>query len=75
MAPSPVADSNELPREFYATTLAMTEALYDKENGDARRTEAGIVHAVFVFTVALLIPSQFVVSCDQELSECWIEMR
>ena len=75
MAPSPVADSNELPREFYATTLAMTEALYDNENGDARRTEAGMVHAVFVFTVALLIPSQFVVSCDQELSECWIEMR
>jgi hypothetical protein len=32
------------------------------------------VQAVLVFTVALLIPSQFVVSYDHELSDRWIKM-
>ena len=48
----------------------MTEEAYAKENGDARRTEAGMVHAVVDLTVELLSPSQFDVSVDHELSAC-----
>ena len=70
VAPFPVDDSVELPREFDATTLAVTDALEAKENGEALRTLAGIVHAVLDLTVALLTPSQFVVSCDHVLSAC-----
>jgi hypothetical protein len=67
-APFPVDDSNELPREFYATTFAITEAPYARENGDARRIVAGIEQAVFDFTVALLRPSQLIGSVVHEVS-------
>ena len=70
VAPLPVADSTELPREFCATTLAITEAPLPNENGPARRTLAGIVHAVFVLIVALFTPSQLFYSYDHELSVC-----
>ena len=59
VAPLPVAESGEAPKEFIATTLAFTDALYASEKGDSRRTEAGMLHAVFNFTVALFTPSQF----------------
>ena len=48
----------------------MTDEACARENGDARRTDAGMVHAVVDLTVALLIPSQFDVSFDHELSAC-----
>ncbi len=48
----------------------MTDEAYAKENGDVRRTNAGMVHAVVDLTVALFRPSQFDVSVDHELSAC-----
>ena len=72
VAPFPFVESKELPKEFWAVTFAVTEEAYPKENGDARRTEAGMVHAVVDLTVELLSPSQFDVSVDHELSACWI---
>ena len=48
----------------------MTDDPLASENGVARRTDAGIVHAVVNLTVALLRPSQFDVSVDHELSAC-----
>ena len=48
----------------------MTDDPLTSENGVARSTDAGIVHAVFDLTVALLRPSQFDVSDDHELSAC-----
>jgi len=72
VAPFPVAESEELPKKFWAVTLAVTDEAYARENGDARRTEAGMVHAVVDWTVELFSPSQFDVSVDHELSACWI---
>ncbi len=68
VAPLPVADSKELPKEFYETTFAFIIAPATKENGEARSTDAGIEQAVFALTTSLLSPSQFVVSYDQEPS-------
>ncbi len=48
----------------------MTDEACARENGDALRTDAGMVHAVVDLTVALLRPSQFDVSVDHELSAC-----
>ena len=50
--------------------MAVTDEAYARENGDARRTEAGMVHAVVDWTVELFSPSQFDVSVDHELSAC-----
>ena len=50
--------------------MAVTDVACAKENGDARRIYAGMVHAVVDLTVALLRPSQFEVSVDHELSAC-----
>ena len=68
VAQLPVVDSKEFPREFYATSLADTEAPGASEKGEDRSILPGIVHAVFNLTVALLTPSQFAVSCDHVLS-------
>ncbi len=48
----------------------MTDEACGRENGDARRTDAGMVHAVVDLTVELFSPSQFDVSVDHELSAC-----
>ena len=48
----------------------MTDDPLASKNGEARRTDAGIVHAVVDLTVELLRPSQFDVSVDHELSAC-----
>ena len=72
IAPFPVAEYEELPSEFNARTLAVTDDPDVRENGEALKTLAGIVHLVFDLTVALLTPSQFAVSCVYVLSACLI---
>jgi hypothetical protein len=50
--------------------LAVIDIACAKENGEARRIDAGMVHAVVYLTVVLLRPSQFDVSVDHEPSAC-----
>ena len=53
-APLPSDDAVESPIELIAVTLAMTESVSPRSNGDASRVETGIVHSV-----ADMIPLSF----------------
>ena len=52
-APEPCSDSNELPYEFMATTLAMMLSPHSRLKGSSSRTVAGIVHVRSVDKVIL----------------------
>jgi len=70
----PEDDSDESPMELIATIFAFTLALVANENGDAFKTETGIVHVLFDIMVELL-PLQLVVSCRYVLDEVSIVIR